>query len=235
MKIVGIQKMTLLDYPGKIACTVFLNGCNFLCPYCHNSELLNSEIQELMDENGFFSFLEKRTGLLDAVCISGGEPTLHSGLEAFIRKIKKMGYLVKLDTNGYRPEILRHLLEENLLDYVAMDIKNDLEHYELTAGVKNFDGKKIIESMKLLVEGNTEYEFRTTVAEEFHNEKSFEEINKLFQSISGEKKIKKYFLQPFVDRDTVMFSNLHAPNVERLKIYAKYVELSVDDIQIRGI
>lgn len=235
MNISGIQKMTLLDYPGKVACTVFLSGCNFSCPFCHNSELLDIQTEGIMHEEEFFDFLHKRKGLLDAVCISGGEPTLYTGLMEFVRKIKEMGFFVKLDTNGYRPAVLRQLLSEKLLDYVAMDIKNDLEHYALTAGMKQFDKEKILESMSLLINDGVEYEFRTTVVDEFHDEESFVKIDEIFRMLSPDKKIKKYFLQPFVDRDTVVFSNLHAPTLERLKIYTKCVELSVETVQIRGL
>lgn len=235
MNIAGLQKMTLLDYPGKVACTVFLGKCNFRCPFCHNSELLEEDAPSIMSEEELIRFLSKRRGLLDAVCISGGEPTLQSGLADFIREIKSMGYYVKLDTNGYCPDMLRNLLDNHLLDYVAMDIKNCLNSYSATAGIKNFQEDKIIESMKLLIDGKIEYEFRTTVVEEFHNEQSFVEIGKMLRSISSEKKIKKYFLQPFVDRDTVVFSNLHAPTHEKLKIYANCIELSVEKVEIRGI
>ena len=124
MRIAGLQKMTLLDYPGKIACTVFFSGCNFRCPFCHNGELLDGCVETIMEEEEFFEFLSKRKGLLDAVCISGGEPTLQAGLVDFIEKVKAMGFLTKLDTNGSRPEVLKELVFRNLLDYVAMDIKN---------------------------------------------------------------------------------------------------------------
>ena len=235
MNIAGIQKMTLLDYPGKVACTVFLGGCNFACPFCHNSELLSSGAESVMDQETLLDYLEKRKGLLDAVCISGGEPTLHADLEALLGRIKDMGYQIKLDTNGYRPDVLSRLIDKALVDYVAMDIKNDLNHYAVTSGIENINKDKILESMKMLIYGETDYEFRTTVVEEFHDEESFLEINKMFQSISSGKKIKKYFLQPFVDRDTVVFSNLHAPTEEKLKIYRKYVELSVEKVEIRGL
>ena len=134
MKISGLQKLTLLDYPGKMACTVFTYGCNFRCPFCHNAMLVTEENSDSISEDEFFTFLKKRQGILDGVCISGGEPTLQKDLAEFIGKIKAMGYAVKLDTNGSKPEVLRNLIEENLLDYVAMDIKNSPAKYSLTCG-----------------------------------------------------------------------------------------------------
>ena len=134
MRICGLQKMTLLDYPGKVACTVFLGGCNFRCPFCHNGELLDGTAEPIMEQDELIVFLSKRKGLLDAVCISGGEPTLQPGLAALLAQIKAMGYLTKLDTNGSRPEVLKDLIARNLLDYVAMDIKNSADLYSRTTG-----------------------------------------------------------------------------------------------------
>ena len=149
MRISGLQKMTLLDYPGKIACTVFLGGCNLRCPFCHNGELLDGSAEIIMDEREFLSFLSKRKGLLDAVCISGGEPTLQPGLAALLEQIKAMGYLTKLDTNGSRPEVLKELVSRDLLDYVAMDIKNSPDLYGQTAGAP-VQLQKIEESIRFL-------------------------------------------------------------------------------------
>ena len=138
MHIAGLQKMTLLDFPGKVACTVFLQGCNFRCPFCHNSDLLGKEGPEGMTDRELLSFLEKRRGILDGVCITGGEPTLQPELENLIRAIKEMGYAVKLDTNGAKPEVLKKLSQQGLLDYVAMDIKNSPKSYGKTVGIENF-------------------------------------------------------------------------------------------------
>ena len=151
MKISGLQKMTLLDYPGKIACTVFLGGCNFRCPYCHNSEILDGNAPELMSEKELLAFLSSRKGLLDAVCISGGEPTLQPELPDLLAQIKAMGFLTKLDTNGSRPEVLKALVSGNLLDYVAMDIKNSPDRYAQTIGVP-WKREKIEESIRFLTE-----------------------------------------------------------------------------------
>ena len=215
MKIAGLQKMTLLDYPGKIACTVFLGGCNFRCPFCHNGELLDGTAPELMDEQEFLSFLSKRKGLLDAVCISGGEPTLQPGLAELLKKIKEMGYLTKLDTNGSRPEILKDLVAENLLDYVAMDIKNSPDRYAQTAGTI-VQLEKMEESIRFLTEEPVDYELRTTVVAQFHDTESVKRMGEWVSSLAGGKKIKRWYAQPFVDRDTVLFTGLSSPSAEQM-------------------
>lgn len=235
MKISGLQKMTLLDYPGKVACTVFLGGCNFRCPFCHNSELLGQDAPQFMTDEEFFAFLHKRQGLLEAVCISGGEPTLQPNLSEFIGKIKELNFLVKLDTNGYKPNVLRQLLQAGLLDYVAMDVKNDLEHYPLTCGLSSMDINAIQESLSLLLQGKIEYELRTTVAEQLHNAGSFRGIAAMLQRLSPEHKCKKYFLQPFVDRETVIYSNFTAPSEEQLFEYKKILEQASETVAIRGL
>lgn len=235
MKISGLQKMTLLDYPGKVACTVFLGGCNFRCPFCHNSELLGQNVPQFIMEDELFAFLQKRQGLLEAVCISGGEPTLQPKLSEFISKIKELNFLVKLDTNGYRPDVLRQLLEDGLLDYVAMDVKNDLEHYPLTCGLNSIDINAIQESLSLLLQVKTEYELRTTVVEQLHNADSFKGITAMLQRLSPEHKCQKYFLQPFVDRETVIYSNFTAPSEERLFEYKKILEQASEIVAIRGL
>lgn len=235
MKISGLQKMTLLDYPGKVACTVFLGGCNFRCPFCHNSELLGQNAPQFIMADELFAFLQKRQGLLEAVCISGGEPTLQPKLSEFISKIKELNFLVKLDTNGYRPDVLRQLLEDGLLDYVAMDVKNDLEHYPLTCGLNSMDINAIQESLSLLLQGKTEYELRTTVVEQLHNADSFKGITAMLQRLSPEHKCQKYFLQPFVDRETVIYSNFTAPSEERLFEYKKILEQASEIVAIRGL
>ena len=235
MKISGLQKMTLLDYPGKVACTVFLGGCNFRCPFCHNSELLGQNAPQFIMADELFAFLQKRQGLLEAVCISGGEPTLQPKLSEFISKIKELNFLVKLDTNGYRPDVLRQLLEDGLLDYVAMDVKNDLEHYPLTCGLNSMDINAIQESLSLLLQVKTEYELRTTVVEQLHNADSFKGITDMLQRLSPEHKCQKYFLQPFVDRETVIYSNFTAPSEERLFEYKKILEQASEIVAIRGL
>ena len=168
MNIYGLQKMTLLDYPGRVACTVFLSACDFRCPFCHNYELACGTSPAVMEEEELFAFLQKRRGLLDAVAVTGGEPCLHKDLPDFLKRCRDLGYAVKLDTNGYHPGMLARILEEGLADYVAMDIKNSPEKYALTAGVPSVDLARIRESIALLMGGSTDYEFRTTVVKELH-------------------------------------------------------------------
>lgn len=215
MKISGLQKMTLLDYPGKIACTVFLGGCNFRCPYCHNSEILDGNAPELMRKEELLAFLASRRGLLDAVCISGGEPTMQPDLPELLAQIKAMGFLTKLDTNGSRPEVLKELVSRNLLDYVAMDIKNSPARYSQTIGVP-WKQDKIEESIRFLAEEHIDYELRTTVISQLHDFQSVEEMGRWVGMLAKNKKIKRWFIQPFTDRDTVMYSGLCAPDEAQL-------------------
>ena len=177
MKIQGLQKLTLLDYPEKVACTVFFAGCNFRCPFCHNASLVTHISEEPeMTEEAFFTFLKKRQGILDGVCITGGEPLLQPDIEDFIRKIKELGYAVKLDTNGSFPTKLKTLVEKGLVDYVAMDIKNSREAYGITAGVEKIYIASVEVSVAYLKEGKVPYEFRTTVVKYLHTKKSCKDL-----------------------------------------------------------
>lgn len=233
MVIAGLQKMTLLDYPGKVACTVFLQGCNFRCPFCHNRDLLESA-PETIDQEELLSFLKKRQGLLDAVCISGGEPTLQPDLEALIREIKALGYAVKLDTNGSRPAVLKALVSQGLLDYVAMDVKNGPAQYGTTVGIDSPMLAAIEESLSFLLSGSVDYELRTTVVDELHSEQSFTELGQWLQGLSPEHKAKRFFLQAYVDRDSVLCAGLHAPRAEALAAYKAILALYVSEIFVRG-
>ena len=233
MRISGLQKMTLLDYPGKIACTVFLGGCNFRCPFCHNGELLDGSAEIIMDEREFLSFLSKRKGLLDAVCISGGEPTLQPGLAALLEQIKAMGYLTKLDTNGSRPEVLKELVSRDLLDYVAMDIKNSPDLYGQTAGVP-VQLQKIEESIRFLTEEHLDYEFRTTVVAQLHDCASIARMGEWVAALAQGKKIKRWFVQPFADRDTVLFTGLSSPDDEQLSEFVTLLQRFSIHSSIRG-
>lgn len=229
MDIHGLQKLTLLDYPGKVACTVFLGGCNLRCPFCHNSELLDAHAAEpVMDDAELLKFLGSRRGILEGVCFTGGEPTLRPELSDILRKIKDMGYPVKLDTNGFFHEHLAYLLSEGLVDYVAMDIKNSRGRYAETCGVMCMDLSPVYDSIELLMGGSVDYEFRTTVVDELHDYNSFYDIANL---ISG---AKRYFLQPFTDRDTVVYAGLHAPGAEKLSEYVEIVRPYVETVAIRG-
>ena len=190
MLICGLQKLSLLDYPGKLAATIFTGGCNLRCPFCHNA-LLVTRVSEspVISEEELFTFLNNRAGKLDGVCITGGEPLLQKDLESFILKIKDLGFLVKLDTNGCFPDRLRMLLDKGIIDYVAMDIKNSPEKYALTVGIEGFDPAPVFESAKLLMNGSTPYEFRTTLAEGLHTAEDMEKIGELLHGAN------QYFLQ----------------------------------------
>ncbi|NTW29890.1 MAG: anaerobic ribonucleoside-triphosphate reductase activating protein [Candidatus Moranbacteria bacterium] len=196
MLLAGFQKMTLIDYPGKIATTVFTVGCNFRCPFCHNPELVEltpDVVASFKDgEKTFFDFLENRKGKLDGVCITGGEPTVQKDIVLFIRKIKKMGFLVKLDSNGTKPEILEEVLRDGLVDYVAMDIKNGIGRYSETTRVA-VNEENIRKSIRLIMESGVSYEFRTTVVPGIHTEKDFDDIAKLIRGARA------YYLQEFRD------------------------------------
>lgn len=223
----GLQKLTLLDYPGKVACTVFAGGCNFRCPFCHNSDLVLNPDEELPAEE-FFSFLKKRTGVLDGVCVSGGEPLMYDGAEDFIAEIKKMGFSVKVDTNGSFPARLKSLVEKNLVDYVAMDIKNSPEKYSLTAGAPKLDFSKVEESVNFLMSGAVPFEFRTTVVKEFHEPEDFEKIG------SWLKGSERYFLQGFIDSGRILGKNLHAHTPEEMKVFLSILAKNIPNAQIRG-
>ena len=229
MKLHGLQKMTLLDFPGRVACTVFLGGCDFRCPFCHNFELVDGTAEPVMDSEEFLSFLSKRNGLLDGVAFTGGEPLLHPGLPELMRQIRGMGFAVKLDTNGYHPDRLRAVLDESLVDYTAMDVKNSPGKYALTCGVEKIDLSRIRESIAILKEGKSDYEFRTTVVHPLHENEDFEAIG---AEIRG---AKRYFLQRFTDRDTVPFQNLSAPAPEEMARFAATASRFVPDTFLRGV
>ena len=229
MKLYGLQKMTLLDFPGRVACTVFLGGCDFRCPFCHNYELATGEAPALMDADEFFDFLKKRRGLLDGVAITGGEPCLHRDLPDFMRRVRELGFGVKLDTNGTHPEMLRRILAEGLSDYIAMDIKNSPAKYAVTAGIETLDLGAIKESVHLLLTSGADYEFRTTCVAEFHEDADFEAIGAWIKGA------RRYFLQIFTDRDTVPFGNLHAPTKEAMLNWAEIMRQYVPDTKIRGM
>lgn len=221
--------MTLLDWPGKVACTVFLEGCDLRCPYCHNSELLLADSVPGIREEELLSFLEKRKGLLDGVCVTGGEALLWPDLPILLEKIKAIGYPVKLDTNGTHPDKLKMLFREGLIDYVAMDIKNSPEKYGVTAGKPDLDLEPVRESVSWLLEEHTDYEFRTTVVRQFHTVRDMEEIGRW---IAG---AKRYFLQPFAPRNTVPDQTLAAPDRETLCRFLETVKPLVKEAEIRGI
>lgn len=233
MRIAGLQKMTLLDYPGHVACTVFLGGCNFRCPYCHNSELLEAP-PAVMTREELLAFLEKRRGLLDGVCITGGEPTLHPELPALLRAVRAMGFSVKLDTNGYRPDVLQTVLAEGLVDYVAMDVKNGPDGYAAACGLADVELSKIEKSISLLMSESVGYELRTTVVHPVHTEAHIRAMAQWVSSL-GKNPVKRWFLQPFADRDTVPFSGLSAPSETELNRFVQIVSTVAEQADVRGI
>ena len=234
MKITGLQKMTLLDYPGRIACTVFLQGCNFRCPFCHNSDLLPPEGDSLISQEELLAFLKKRKGMLDGVCITGGEPTVQRDLPELLRSIKALGYPVKLDTNGTNPAMLKALVSEGLVDYVAMDIKNSPKKYPLTAGVPGLSLSKVEESMAFLLEGTLDYEFRTTVVRELHEERDFREMADWVLSLSSGRGAKRLFLQRYVDRESVLCPGYSAPEESQMAQFLQAISPAAARAQIRG-
>ncbi len=229
LKIHGLQKMTLLDFPGLVACTVFLGGCDLRCPFCHNAEILDMNAPAVMDEKELFAFLETRRGKLDGVAVTGGEPTLRKDLPELLRGIKDMGFKVKLDTTGNHPDMLKTVVGEGLVDYVAMDVKNSRERYAETVGLSGFDISRVNESIAFLLRGYVEYEFRTTVIKQFHDRDSFIGIAEWIKGAG------KYYLQSFVDRDTVPFAGLEARSEDEMKEYAEIVKPYVGVVELRGI
>lgn len=229
MKLHGIQKMTLLDFPGCVSCTIFLGGCDFRCPFCHNFELIDGTMKPTMDEDELISFLENRKGLLEGVAITGGEPLMHKDLPQLIKRIRDTGYRVKLDTNGYHPDLLEEILNSGMVEYVAMDIKNSPEKYALTCGIDNIDLEKIYKSISLIMNSSTEYEFRTTVVSELHGEDDFKKIGEIIKGA------KRYYLQRFTDRDSVPYGNLTAPSFDKMYKYAEISRIYVPNTQLRGV
>lgn len=230
MRIHGFQKTTLLDYPGRVAATIFVGGCNFRCPFCHNGQLvLDVAEQPVIPEEEVLAYLKKRRGVLEGVCITGGEPTLQEDLAEFIRSLKDMGYLVKLDTNGYRPEVLRTLLQEGLLNYVAMDIKASQKKYSSAAGMTPLEFEKVKESIRLLMEGSVPYEFRTTVVKGIHEMEDFDEIGQLLQGCSA------YYLQGFRESDTMIGEGHEAFSREEMEKMAELAGKYIDRVMLRGI
>lgn len=230
MTIDGFQPMTLLDFPHKVGCTVFLKGCNFRCPFCHNGPLVEGKGERptpALALETFRDFLQRRQGLLDGVCVSGGEPLLNPQLSQLLEAVKEQGFLVKVDTNGSFPHKLRELWKSGLVDYVAMDIKNSPARYAETAGVAELDLTPIRESVAWLLEGHVDYEFRTTVVRQFHDAASFAAIGPW---IAG---ARRYFLQTFTQRDTVLRGGLSAWDGETMEHFAAQMRPYVAHVEVR--
>ncbi len=230
MQIHGLNKTTLLDYPKHVAATIFTGGCNFCCPFCHNGDLvLHPTIYNIISEEDIFAFLKKRKGILTGVCITGGEPTLQKDLPEFIAKVRDLGYLIKLDTNGYRPEVLSLLLEQKLLDYVAMDIKNSRIRYPETTGVKDMDLSRIEKSVQILLTGAVDYEFRTTVVKELHRKEDFQDIALWLNGA------KAYYLQAYKDNENVIQKGFTSYEKEQMESFLGILTPHIENVKLRGI
>ena len=231
MLISGLQKLTLLDYPGKVACTVFTGGCNFRCPFCHNSALvLPDQIAHDSSEDAVLTFLRKRVGVLDGVAVTGGEPLLHADIGDFLKEVKALGFLVKLDTNGSFPDRLISLVEAGLVDRVAMDIKNAPDLYAKTAGLERFDLTGVERSKNFLLEGRVDYEFRTTVVKGLHTTESLTEAAHWIEGA------KEYYLQQYRDFGAILDSTgLSGFDADEMHALADAVRAIVPVVQVRGV
>ena len=233
MIIAGLQKMTLTDFPENVACILFLKGCNFRCPYCQNSELIDYKIDDnyILKEE-VFDFLKKRQGVLDGVVISGGEPTVNKDLPKLIKEIRDLRFKIKLDTNGTNPQMLKELLEDGLIDYVAMDIKNVPRKYLETAGLSE-KNQQILEnvqkSIDIIKKKKINHEFRTTIMKKYHNIEDLEEINKLIG------KDEKYFIQNFEDSEYVLDHNIEPFSEKELKEIKNKLTKNFQKTSVRGI
>lgn len=230
MNIGGIQRLSLLDYPDKTCCTIFTVGCNYRCPFCHNASIIQNQFPEkgILQEE-VIEFLKRRKGLLDGVCITGGEPLLQESLGSFIEEIKSLGFLVKLDTNGSLPKKLKQLIETGLVDYVAMDIKNSPDSYGQTIGINNYNLDPIKESVDLLLSNIVPYEFRTTVVRQLHTSK---DMLAIAQWIKG---AEHYYLQNFVDSGDVLESGLSGFLREEMQEFQELIRSIIPSVELRGI
>ena len=232
MKVTGIQKLTLLDYPGVVACTVFTAGCNFRCPFCHNAMLVLPEQidDECLTDDEVFGFLKTRRGVLDGVAVTGGEPLLHADMPEFLARVKELGYKIKLDTNGSNPELLSEIVKNKLVDRVAMDIKNAPEEYARTIGLKSFDIAPVERSKEMLLRGDIDYEFRTTVVKGIHTKESLIGAAKWIEGA------KEYYLQQFKDSGNLILPDgLSAYDEKQMHTLADAVRDYVPTVEVRGV
>lgn len=228
MKISGFSKLTLLDFPGVMACEIFTQGCNIRCPFCQNSSLIEMNDNYNYTEEEVMDYLERRKKILDGIVITGGEPTVQKDLVRFIQDVKNLGYKVKLDTNGFRPTVLKELLDKNLLDYVAMDIKNSFEKYNITCGMKSIAIENVKKSIEILKNSNIKHEFRTTIIKEYHTK---QDILKILDIIGDS----KYYLQNFEMSADVIDKNLHGFSDYELMQMEDLLNLKYHNVEIRGI
>ena len=230
MQINGFQKLTLLDYPGKVACTLFTAGCNFRCPFCHNASLvLSPDMSNGIPVEEILAYLSKRTGILEGVCITGGEPLLQRDLPELLQRIKALGYAIKLDTNGFFPDKLKELVQKELVDYVAIDIKNAKDKYAQTVGLSNFDVSKIEESVAFLLSNQVDYEFRTTIVKELHDVVDIQHIGELIKGAP------RYYLQNFVDSGELIPEGLNPVEMAVLKEMQKAAQMNIPNTMLRGV
>lgn len=228
MKISGLQKLTLLDFPGYTACTVFTSGCNFRCPFCHNASLVRGEGEEI-SEKEFFEFLEMRKGILGGVTVTGGEPTLQADIESFTAKISNLGYKVKLDTNGYNPQKLKELISGGNIDYIAMDIKSSRKGYGAASGIRNVKTEKVEESVNVIKESGIRYEFRTTAVKGIHTAKDFLEMGKWIGNVP------RYFIQKFVDSGDILSDGYTAFSDEEMTTLLAMARVYTPNAELRGV
>ena len=230
MQLYGFQKMTMLDFPGKVACTAFTAGCNFRCPFCHNASLVTHiDAGAAVDEQEVFAYLEKRRGVLDGLCLTGGEPLLYDGVEDFLKRVRSLGLAIKVDTNGSFPDRLRSLVEEGLVDYVAMDIKNCRERYAETVGLSHLDLAPIEQSVSYLLSGPVDYEFRTTVVKDLHTP---QDVVAIGEWVKG---AKRFFLQNFVDSGDLISAGLCGISPSEMREYLSLLSPFVENISLRGL
>ena len=230
MRINGFQKMTMLDFPGRVACTVFTAGCNLRCPFCHNAGLVTKiNLAEEYKKEDILGYLAKRKGILDGVCITGGEPLLTDETEEFIKRVNEIGLAVKLDTNGFFPERLKRIVNQGLVEYVAIDIKNSKKKYAETVGLSKIDLAPLEESVEFLINGKVNYEFRTTIVKEFHQTQDIVEIGEWIKGA------KQYYLQNFVDSGNLICPDMHGVSREFMKELQKVASNFVEKAELRGI
>lgn len=234
MHIKGLNKTTLLDYPEHLAATIFIGGCNMRCPFCHNASLVTKvSSQPRIPTDQVLAFLDKRKNILDGVCITGGEPTLYPDLPNLVKRIKFLGYKVKLDSNGTNPSMLKYLCQENLIDYIAMDIKNSKEKYPLSVGINDFDISPIEESVDFLLafpdDSSISYEFRTTIVKQHHKDKDILSIGKWIKGARA------YYLQAFVDSGDLICPGLSGHEKETMERYIQLLSPYVENSSVRGL
>ena len=227
--ICGFNKLTMVDFDGKMSATIFLGACNFRCPFCHNSGLVvDVNNADRVSFNEIYDYLKQRRNILEAICITGGEPTLYPDLKELITRIKDLGYLVKLDTNGTNPNIIKELYKEGLIDYVAMDIKNSYSKYPITTGKKSIDNEPLKESIEFLINSGIDYEFRTTLVKELHTLNDMKGISLMIKGA------KKYYLQQFIDNGGCIVSGLHKVDKEEALIFREELKKTLECVELRG-